>query len=115
MGLYDKTPIYLRTQELIRLVYSLSVHVSREYKYTLMQDIKRDVMNLTRYIFRANTSQDKRPYLNQLAEEFEFVRMELRLCFDLRLFGVEKQAQLVRLLDDIGRQINGWRKSSKIE
>jgi len=113
MGLYDKTPVYLRMQELIRLVYSLSTHVSREYKYTLMQDIKRDVMNLTRYVFRANTADDKRPHLDQLAEEFEFVRMELRLCFDLRLFGIEKQAQIIRLLDDIGRQINGWRKSCK--
>lgn len=113
MGLYDKTPVYLRMQELIRLVYSLSTHVSREYKYTLMQDIKRDVMNLTRYVFRANTADDKRLHLDQLAEEFEFVRMELRLCFDLRLFGIEKQAQIIRLLDDIGRQINGWRKSCK--
>lgn len=111
MALHHQTPIYIRMQELIRLVYSLSVHIAREYKYTLMQDVKRDVMNLTRYVFRANTSMNKRPHLEALTDEFEFVKMELRLCFDLKLIGVEKQAQVIRLLDDIGRQITGWRKS----
>ena len=111
MALHTETPLYLRTVELIKMIYAVSHHAPREYKYTLMQDIRRDAMNLTRCIYRANVSPDKSPHLMQLVDEFEFLKLEIRLCNDLRIIDTGSYAKLVLLMEDIGRQISGWRKS----
>ncbi|WP_293714662.1 four helix bundle protein, partial [uncultured Parabacteroides sp.] len=73
--------------------------------------IRRDAMNLTRCIYRANVSPDKSPHLMQLVDEFEFLKLEIRLCNDLRIIDTGSYAKLVLLMEDIGRQISGWRKS----
>ena len=47
----------------------------------------------------------------QLVDEFEFLKLEIRLCNDLRIIDTGSYAKLVLLMEDIGRQISGWRKS----
>lgn len=112
MALHTEIPLYLRTVELIKMIYKITHHVPREYKYSLMQDIRRDAMNLTRCIYRANVSQDKRPHLAQLVDEFEFLKLELRLCNDLKIIDTGNYSRLILMMEDIGRQITGWRKSA---
>ena len=47
----------------------------------------------------------------QLVDEFEFLKLEIRLCNELRIIDTGSYAKLVLLMEDIGRQITGWRKS----
>ena len=47
----------------ILLIYSLTKDFSKEYKYTLGQDLKREGINLVRNIYRANKSKNKVEYL----------------------------------------------------
>jgi hypothetical protein len=56
MSLYYTLPVYKDTYRLILLLFRLTKSFSREYKYILGQDIKRDAMQLVRHIYRANSS-----------------------------------------------------------
>ncbi|MDC3312408.1 hypothetical protein OAV22_00540 [Flavobacteriaceae bacterium] len=44
MALYYDLPVFKDVYKLTLLIYSLTKDFSKEYKYTLGQDLKRDVM-----------------------------------------------------------------------
>jgi hypothetical protein len=60
MALYYELPVFKDVYKLTLLIYSLTKDFSKEYKYTLGQDLKRDVMVLMRSIYRANKAQNKK-------------------------------------------------------
>ena len=59
MALYYDLPVFKDVYKLTLLIYSLTKDFSKEYKYTLGQDLKKDVMVLMRSIYRANKAQNK--------------------------------------------------------
>ena len=62
MALYYDLPVFKDVYKLTLLIYSLTKDFSKEYRYTLGQDLKKDVMVLMRSIYRANKAQNKREY-----------------------------------------------------
>jgi len=71
MALSEELPIYKDTYKLIQLIFRYTKEFSREYKYTLGQDMKRDSIKLVRAIYRANRNTDKRQYLEEFLDNFE--------------------------------------------
>ena len=113
MALSHTLPIYIDTYKLILLLFERSSNFSREYKYTLGQDIKRDGISLVRSIYRANRSTEKRQYLEEFLDNFEILKLEIRLCKDLKLISIKQLAEISKRLDIIGKQATAWKNSSK--
>jgi len=113
MGLYYDLPVYKDVYNLILLVYQYTKEFTREYKYTLGQDLKRDSLVLVRGVYRVNKSQDKQVHFEQLQDDFELIKFQVRLCGDLHLFSIKQQSSLIELTDSIGKQINAWQKKYK--
>jgi hypothetical protein len=53
MALYYDLPVYRDTYKLILKIFECTKDFSKEYKYTLGQDMKRDALQLVRSIYRA--------------------------------------------------------------
>jgi hypothetical protein len=66
MALYYGLPVFKDVYKVTLLIYSLTNDFSKEYKYTLGQDLKKDVLVLMRSIYRANKAQNKKEYLQNL-------------------------------------------------
>lgn len=103
MALSHELPIYKDVYKLILMIFDRTKDFSREYKYTLGQDIKRDSMFLVRSIYRANRNIDKRQYLEEFLDNFEILKLELRLCADLKLLSIKHLAEVSKMLDIIGK------------
>jgi len=112
MALSHTLPIYIDTYKLILLIFERTTNFSREYKYTLGQDMKRDGINLVRSIYRANRSKEKRQYLEEFLDNFEILKLEVRLCKDLKLISIKQLAEISKILDIIGKQATAWKNSS---
>jgi hypothetical protein len=112
MALYYDLPVFKEVYSLTLRIFELTRHFSREYKFTLGQDMKRDCLILVRSIYRANKNKDRVSYLEQFLDDFEVLKLEIRLCTDLRLFTINQQARLALLMETIGKQITGWRNAS---
>jgi hypothetical protein len=112
MALSHELPIYKDTYKLILLIFEYTKEFAREYKYTLGQDMKRDSIQLVRSIYRANRNSDKRQYLEEFLDIFEILKLEIRLCTDLKILSIKVQSQTTALLESIGKQITGWKKAS---
>ena len=116
MTLYYSLPVYRDTYKLVIKVFEITQNFSREYKYTLGQDMKRDVMQLVRSIYRANKSTTKKQeYLDDFLDDFELLKLEIRLCADMKMLSVKKLSELCLLMDGIGKQITGWRNASTVK
>ena len=112
MALYYELPVYRDTYQLILKIFECTGHFPKEYKYSLGQDMKRDALQLVRSIYRANKSVDKKVYLENFLDEFELLKLEVRLCRDLKVMSIKQQAELSQLMDSIGKQVTGWRNAN---
>ena len=112
MALYYDLPVYRDTYKLILKIFEYTGHFPREYKFALGQDMKRDALQLVRSIYRANKADNKRAHLETFADDFELLKLEIRLCADMKILPIKKQAELCLLMDGIGKQITGWRNAS---
>ena len=113
MALYYDLPVYRDTYKLILKIFEITKDFPKEYKYTLGQDMKRDALQLVRSIYRANKSAQKKELLENFLDEFELLKLEIRLCVDMKIVSFKKQAELTVLMDSIGKQVTGWRNASQ--
>ncbi len=111
--LHTELPVYHDTYQLILKVFEHTKDFSKEYKYTLGQDMKRDALRLIRSIYRANKHKNRVEHLEAFLDELELLTLEIRLCVDMKLLPIKKQAQLSGLLERIGKQVIGWRNASR--
>lgn len=114
MALYYDLPVFKEVYQLILKIFEYTKDFPKEYKYTLGQDMKRDGLQLVRSIYRANKAKDKREYLEQFLDDFEVLKLEIRLCVDMKILSIKKQAELSKLMDSIGKQITGWRNAQRV-
>ena len=112
MALYYDLKVFKDVYDLILKVFEYTQDFPREYKYTLGQDMKRDAIILVRSIYRANKAKNKTEYLEAFLDDFEVLKLEIRLCVDMKILSIKKQANIVGLMDGIGKQITGWRNAS---
>lgn len=113
MALYTDLPVFRDTYQLVLKIFEYTREFGREYKYTLGQDMKRDALQLVRNLYRANKAQDKEMHLEAFLDDFELLKLEIRVSTEMRLLSMKKQAALSLLLDSIGRQIIGWRNANR--
>ena len=71
--------------------------------------MKRDSIMLVRSIYRANRNVEKRQYLEEFLDIFEIMKLEVRLCADLKLISIKHLAELSKMLDIIGKQATAWK------
>ena len=100
MALYYDLPVFKDVYKLTLLIYSLTKDFSKEYKYTLGQDLKKDVMVLMRSIYRANKAQNKKEYLETFLDDFELLKLEVRLCVDFTSYN-EQRRYLLSQIDGV--------------
>lgn len=113
MAQYQHLPIYKLTYDLlIRAMYATK-QFPREYKYTLGQRIKDEITELVVLIYRANSAVDKEAHIAAILERIQVVQLLVRLCHDMHIMQIRHYAILAGMTDKLGRQAQGWLKSSR--
>jgi hypothetical protein len=111
MALYYELPIYKETYSLLLTLFKLTRNFNREYKYTIGQSMKNTGMEMVQHIFKANSTKDKANVLSDLSDCFEILKLQLRLCMDMRLISIQQHADVWKTIDSIGKQLTGWKKA----
>ena len=94
-------------------LFRLTKDFSREYKYTLGESIKKEVVEMISNIYRANSTIDNRKEKIQLAREnVEITRLFLRLLKDLKQVGLKKFILLNKKIESASRQLAAWQSKS---
>lgn len=112
MGLYYDLPIYKDTYDFVLQIFRITKKFTREYKYSLGQDMKREVIALVRNIYRANKNYNKKPFLETFLDDIEVLKLELRLCRDLKIISIEDYARTFEIIGSIAKQVQWWKNAT---
>ena len=112
MAQYEHLPIYKQTYDLLLRIMTATKNFPREYKYTLGQKLKDEVIELVVLIYRANSVRDKERHISAILERVQVVQLMIRLAHDMKILPRRHYAALAEMTDMLARQAGGWLKSS---
>ncbi len=112
MALHTTLPIYKVAYNLLDLITDLAKNMPRDFKQSIGGKLRDECVEIVTLVFRANVATDKVPHLGILIERQQVIDLVLRLSRDKRLISTSQYAKAIELTGSIGKQANGWRRSS---
>lgn len=112
MANHTTLPIYKVAYDLLNVVTELVKNMPRDFKRSIGGKIADECVEIVVLIFRANCAEEKAPYLSDLIERLQVANLLLRLSKDKHLISVGQYAQAIELINSVGKQSVGWRKSA---
>lgn len=113
MAIYDNLPVFKDTYDLLLLFISQSKNIQRDFKYTIGQDLKKELMNLCMAIYEANGASEKDVFISDARRKMVAVKLNLRLLHDTHQLSTKQFAMLADKAEGIAKQLNTWNKYIK--
>ncbi len=107
-------PIYKTSYDLLLFSFQIIKDMKKDYKYTVGEKLKNEIMEMIMNIYWANKTKDKKLKIKKIKkaqEEVEVVRILFRLLHDLREIKLRKFTEVNLKIEDVSRQLTGWAKS----
>lgn len=108
---YDHLPVYKAAYDLLQHVYrDKSIgSVPRDVKYTLIETLKKDILEILVLIYKAHyTSDDKLVPLQQARDLVPGIKARFRILFDLHHINQQLFQSLAVEVESISKQLNAW-------
>lgn len=106
-------PVYKASYDLLINSYKLLENVKRDYKYTVGEELKKEIIFVNISIYRANKTKmikDKVTYVTRALESIEVVRVLFRLLKDLYQITFDSHIKINVLIENVRRQLIAWEK-----
>jgi hypothetical protein len=113
MAQYEHLPIYKLTYDILLRTTVAIKDFPREYKFTLGEEIKHELIRLVVVIYRANSAANKKQHIELILEHIQAIQLLLRLSHDMKVLSRRNYAALAQMTDGLGKQAQGWLKSSE--
>jgi len=99
--------------DLLISTFYLVNHFRREYKYTLGERIKTEILNTLVHVYWANTHKEKEGPLSKARNHLELVRLYYRIIKDLKQISIEKYVEANDKIENISKQLFAWQNAVK--
>lgn len=114
MTTYDNLPLYKTSYDLLLQVFEIVKKFEKQYKYTLWDKIKNEIVDLITSIYRANSNFEERlKNIKKARQQVEVLRLYMRLSKDLKILPISKFADLSLSIESLSKQLFSWEKSIK--
>jgi hypothetical protein len=110
-----ESPIFVKTYDWLRWLLPLTMEFPKSQRFVMAQRLQQKSLTFYDHLVAAGRSVDVDSNLRQADVLLEQIRLNLRLCRDLKLVGLRQYEYAARLLNEIGRLLGGWlaKQSSK--
>ena len=112
MVLAHHLPVYKASYDMTLTLFHVIKKYSKEFKYTLGEQLKKDCLALIATIYKANIMLDKKSALIEARWYLEWVRVLLRMSKDLHVISLDKFVVLQESIEVISKQLTAWQKNS---
>ncbi|MCX6809709.1 MAG: diversity-generating retroelement protein Avd [Candidatus Berkelbacteria bacterium] len=108
-------PIFKKTYSLYKEFYGIRSSVSKQDRYTVYLRVENSMLEIIEGILLASqqTKIEKSPTLEKVSLNLNFLRVLIRLMKDVKAIDIKKYSTLEESIDEIGRMLGGWIKSTK--
>jgi four helix bundle protein len=106
-------PVYKASYDLFVYSFQLVGNLRKDYKYTVGEKLKNEIMDLMMNIYRANKRRDAKEKIERVVkaqESIEVVRILFRLLKDLKQLSLKHFVRVNEKIEDVSRQLFGWQK-----
>lgn len=113
MAIYDNLPVFKDTYDLLLQIIRMSMNLQRDFRYTIGERLKIEIMDLCIYIYKANGSYEKLEFIKQARERMVVVKLQVRVLHDVKQISVKQFAMLADKMESISKQLASWEKYLK--
>ena len=107
-------PIFKKTYDLYQTFYTYRATISKQDRYTIWQRGENLILDILEGILLASQlpKEPKAPVLERTSAKLSLLRIFLRLSKDVKALDQKKYLTLELLVDEIGRMLGGWLRST---
>lgn len=109
MAMYDNLRVYKTTYDLMMEIFRFG-NIQRDIKYTLVEDLKKEITKIIVLIYRANAAVEKSDIIDEAREAVIVVKLYLRMLCDLKQISPKRYAVLAEQAESISKQLALWQK-----
>ena len=113
MGRYNELPVYKASYDLLLEIFHFTKNISKEFKYTVGESLKKETTKLITLIYRANSKKDKYDVIQEARERIEIIRLFIRLMKDLKQISLKRFVLVNKQIENVSKQLTGWQKKIK--
>lgn len=110
MALYENLPVFKTSYDLLLEIYKLAQNMQRDYRYTIGEKLKNELMDMMVDIYRANSVNDKADIIQRARERLVVVKLHLRILKDLNQISVRAFALQSERMESLSKQLASWHK-----
>jgi len=116
MATYDNLPVFKESYDLLLDLYRIGNNFSRDYRFTLGEQIKKEVLEMMIFIYGANKSfSGRKEMISRAQEKVEIIRVQLRILKDLKQLSLERFVGINEKVESVSRQLGFWSNKSQAE
>jgi hypothetical protein len=113
MALYENLPVFKASYDLLLETYKLAQNMQRDYRYTIGEKLKTELMDMMVDIYRANGMTEKSAVIQQARERLVVIKLHLRILRDLNQISVKAFALQSERIESLSKQLASWHKYCK--
>lgn len=108
------TPLFKKGYDLYKFFYAFRTTIPKQDKYTLWQRSESLLIEVLEGILCASYKSkfEKIPVLEKTSLKLNVLRVLIRLMKDIKCIDNKKYSMLEEILDEMGRMIGGWIRST---
>ena len=108
----DELIVITKTYDLILWSCHHTSKFPRNHRFVLGERIERNLYELLETLIRAKYTRQRQELLERANLTLEILRFQIRLAKDLQCLKVESYGFAAKAIDEIGKLVGGWLKSS---
>lgn len=113
MAIYDNLPVFKDTYDLLLHIIRISTNLQRDFRYTIGEKLKMEIMDLCIYIYKANGSYEKREFIEKARERMVVIKLQVRVLHDMKQISIKQFALLADKMESVSKQLASWEKYLK--
>ncbi len=108
-------PIFKKVYDLYKTFYGCRAVIAKQDRYTIWQRCENIILDILEGILSASqtSKSEKLPILEKTSVKLNFLRVFLRLMKEMKTIDIKKYVTLEESVDEIGRMLGGWIRSTK--
>jgi hypothetical protein len=108
----NELPIVSKIYEIIVWAVPRLARLPRNHRFLLGDRIATGLYELMAVLVKARYLRQNKAMLREASTRLDMLRLEVRLLKDMRLFSLNRYEHLAREMNEVGRMLGGWLKSS---